>query len=60
MSTMIDRKTFDELVANTTKYLQDHSMQIARLERQVKELNDRLTHMENRKKPGPKPKVQAA
>ena len=60
MSTMIDKRTFDELVANTTKYLQDHSMQIARLERQVRELNERLTHMENRKKPGPKPKVQAA
>ena len=60
MSTMIDKRTFDELVANTTKYLQDHSMQIARLERQVRDLNDRLAHMENRKKPGPKPKVQAA
>ena len=57
---MIDKGTFDELVANTTKYLQDHSMQIARLERQLRELNDRLTHMENRKKPGPKPKVKAA
>jgi len=57
---MIDKGTFDELVANTTKYLQDHSMQIARLERQLRELNDRLTHMENRKKPGPKPKVEAA
>ena len=57
---MIDKRTFDELVANTTKYLQDHSMQIARLERQIKELNDRLTHMENRRKPGPKPKREAA
>ena len=57
---MVSKDKFDELVANTTKYLQDYSMQIARLERQVRELNDRLTHMENRKKPGPKPKVQAA
>jgi hypothetical protein len=57
---MISKDKFDELVANTTKYLQDHSMQIARLERQVQELNDRLTHMENRKKPGPKPKAEAA
>ena len=57
---MISKQQFDELVANTTKYLQGHSMQIARLERQVRELNDRLAHMENRKKPGPKPKVQAA
>lgn len=57
---MISKDNFDELVANTTKYLQDHSMQIARLERQISELNDRLTHMENRRKPGPKPKVEAA
>jgi TolA-binding protein len=57
---MISKEKFDELVANTTKYLQDHSMQIARLERQIQELNDRLTHMENRRKPGPKPKVEAA
>ena len=60
MSTMIDKRTFDELVANTTKYLQDHSMQIARLERQMSELNERLTHIENRKKPGPKPRAEAA
>jgi tRNA(Phe) wybutosine-synthesizing methylase Tyw3 len=57
---MISKEKFDELVANTTKYLQDHSMQIARLERQIQELNNRLTHMENRRKPGPKPKVKAA
>jgi hypothetical protein len=56
----VDQNTFDELVGNTTKYLQDHSMQIARLERQVQELNDRLTHMENRRTPGPKPKVEEA
>ena len=31
MSTMVNKQQFDELVANTTKYLQDHSMQIARL-----------------------------
>lgn len=57
---MISKQQFDELVANTTTYLQEHSMQIAKLQRQLAELNDRLTHMENRKKPGPKPKVQAA
>ena len=57
---MISKDKFDELVANTTKYLQDHSMQIARLERQISELNDRLTYMENRKRPGPKPKQEAA
>ena len=57
---MISKQQFDELVANTTKYLQEHSMQIAKLTRQLEELNDRLTHMEQRKKPGPKPKVEAA
>ena len=57
---MVSKQQFDELVANTTKYLQDHSMQIARLERQIQELNDRLTHMEQRRKPGPKPKAEAA
>ena len=57
---MISKQQFEELVANTTTYLQEHSMQIAKLERQVSELNDRLTHIESRKKPGPKPKVEAA
>ena len=57
---MISKQQFDELVANTTKYLQDHSMQIARLERQIRELNDKLNHIDSRKKPGPKPKVEAA
>lgn len=57
---MISKQQFDELVENTTRYLQEHSMQIAKLNRQVEELNDRLTHMENRKKPGPKPKAKAA
>jgi phage shock protein A len=57
---MISKQQFDELVANTTKYLQDHSMQIARLERQIAELNERLARIENRKKPGPKPKVEEA
>ena len=57
---MITKQQFDELVANTTRYLQYHSMQIAWLERKVQELNDRLSHIENRKKPGPKPKQEAA
>ena len=60
MSTMVDKRTFDELVANTTKYLQDHSMQIAKLNRVIADLEARLKHSEDRKKPGPKPKVQAA
>jgi hypothetical protein len=57
---MVSKQQFDELVANTTKYLQDHSMQIARLEREVRELADRLNQIANRKKPGPKPKVEEA
>jgi len=57
---MISKQQFDELVSNTTTYLQEHSMQIAKLQRQISELNDRLTHMENRRKPGPKPKAEAA
>ena len=60
MSTMVDKRTFDELVENTTRYLQEHSMQIAKLNRVIADLEARLAHMENRKKPGPKPKVQAA
>ena len=57
---MINKQVFDELVANTTSYLQEHNLRMGRLERQLKELNDRLTHMENRKRPGPKPKSEAA
>ena len=60
MSTMVDKNTFDELVANTTKYLQEHSLQIAKLNRVIADLEGRLKHIEERKKPGPKPKVQAA
>ena len=57
---MISKDNFDELVANTTRYLQEHNLRMGKLERQLKELNDRLTHMENRKRPGPKPKQEAA
>jgi len=60
MSTMVDKRTFDELVENTTRYLQEHSMQIAKLNRVIADLEARLKHIEERKKPGPKPKVQAA
>lgn len=60
MSTMINKQQFDELVANTTQYLQEHSMQIAKLNRNIADLEARLKHIEDRKKPGPKPKVQAA
>ena len=57
---MISKQQFDELVTNTTKYLQEHAQHIAKLERKVNELEARLAHIEQRKKPGPKPKVQAA
>lgn len=60
MSTMINKQQFDELVANTTQYLQEHSMQIAKLNRNIADLEARLKHIEERKKPGPKPKVHAA
>lgn len=60
MSTMVSKQQFDELVANTTSYLQEHSMQIAKLNRNIADLEARLKHIEDRKKPGPKPKVQAA
>ena len=57
---VINKKQFDELVANTTRYLQEHTARITKLESQLQEMNDRLTHMEQRRKPGPKPKVEAA
>jgi len=60
MSTMVNKQQFDELVANTTRYLQEHSMQIAKLNRTIADLEARLKHMESRKKPGPKPKAEAA
>ena len=38
---MIDKRTFDDLVANTTRYLQEHTARITKLERQVAELQKR-------------------
>jgi uncharacterized protein (DUF2164 family) len=57
---MISKQQFNELVENTTRYLQEHNLRMGKLERQLEEINERLTHMENRRKPGPKPKVEAA
>ena len=57
---MISKQQFDQLVENTTRYLQEHTARITKLERQLQEMNERLTHMENRRKPGPKPKNQEA
>ena len=57
---MISKQQFDELVGNTTRYLQEHSMQIAKLNRVIADLEARLKHIEQRKKPGPKPKAEAA
>ena len=60
LMSMISKRDFDQLVENTTRYLQEHSMQIAKLNRTIADLEARLKHIESRKKPGPKPKVQAA
>ena len=57
---MISKQQFNELVENTTRYLQEHNLRMGKLERQLEEINERLTHMENRKRPGPKPKSEAA
>ena len=57
---MISQPQFDELVENTTRYLQEHNLRMGKLERQLEEINERMTHMENRKRPGPKPKSEAA
>ena len=56
---MISKQQFDELVNNTTRYLTEHGQQIAKLQRQISEMNERLTKIETRKKPGPKPKAKA-
>ena len=57
---MVSKQLFDELVANTTTYLQEHNLRLARVEKQLQELNERMAKMESRKKPGPKPRVEAA
>ena len=57
---MISKQEFDQLVQNTTRYLTEYGQQIAQLQRQIAEMNERLTKIETRKKPGPKPKSQQA
>ena len=57
---MISKQQFDELVANTTKYLESYQARLVQMEAKIENYERRLAHMENRKKPGPKPKVQAA
>jgi len=57
---MVSQKQFDELVENTTKYLSEFQVRLIKMESKIKEYEARLAHMENRKKPGPKPKVEAA
>jgi len=57
---MISKQDFDQLVENTTRYLQEHSMQIAKLNNHIADLEERLKHIESRKKPGPKPKAKVA
>lgn len=50
---MIDQRKFDELVANCERILTD-------MQRKLVDLEQRVKVMEGRKKPGPKPKVEAA
>ncbi len=50
---MIDQRKFDELVANCERILTD-------MQRKLVDLEQRVKVMEDRKKPGPKPKVEAA
>lgn len=50
---MVQQAKFDELVRNCTKILNEHQKRIAELEARIK-------RMEDRKKPGPKPKQEAA
>ena len=57
---MISKQQFDELVTNTTKYLEAYQARLVQMEAKIENYERRLAHMENRKKPGPKPKVQAA
>ena len=57
---MISKQQFDELVTNTTKYLESYQARLVQMEAKIENYERRLAHMENRKKPGPKPKVQAA
>ena len=57
---MVNKKQFDELVENTTQYLSEFQVRLIKMESKMKEYEARLAHMENRKKPGPKPKVKVA
>lgn len=57
---MVSQKQFDELVENTTRYLSEYQARLIKMESKIKEYEARLAHMESRRKPGPKPKVQAA
>ena len=57
---MITKMEFNELVENTTRYLQAYQDRINAMENKLADYERRLAHMENRKKPGPKPKAEAA
>jgi hypothetical protein len=50
---MVSKQQFDELVKNCERILTQQQQKIADLEK-------RLVHIENMRKPGPKPKVKAA
>lgn len=57
---MITKMEFNELVENTTRYLQAYQKKINDMENKLADYERRLAHMENRRKPGPKPKAEAA
>ena len=57
---MITRNDFNQLVERSTQYITVLQDRINELETQLADFEKRLSHMENRKKPGPKPKAQAA
>jgi len=50
---MVRKDQFDELVSNCEKILTD-------MQRRINNLEQRLAKIEARKKPGPKPKQEAA
>jgi hypothetical protein len=57
---IISKKQFDELVQNTTKYLSEYQERLIAMETKLRDYDSRLAHMEQRKKPGPKPRAEQA
>jgi predicted nucleic acid-binding Zn-ribbon protein len=57
---MITRNDFNQLVERSTQYITVLQDRINELESQLADFEKRLAHIENRKKPGPKPRAEAA